>query len=96
MQAITVEIGWLKRVIFSREDSAQIDSAREQGNCLARIKTLSSLGDYKLHYLVNNKRLNEIPKKKLIELLNTDTILEVCSRCENKRLEYEIISEYLK
>lgn len=36
MQAITVEIGWLKRVIFSREDSAQIDSAREQGNCLAR------------------------------------------------------------
>ena len=36
MQEITVELGWLKRVIFSKEDSAQIESARQQGNSVAR------------------------------------------------------------
>ena len=36
MQEITVELGWLKRVIFSEKDNAQIDSARQQGNCVAR------------------------------------------------------------
>ena len=36
MQAITVELGWLKRVIFSRDANAQIDSARQLGNCMAR------------------------------------------------------------
>ena len=36
MQAITVELGWLKRVIFSRDANAQIDSARQLGNCVAR------------------------------------------------------------
>lgn len=32
MQEITVEIGWLRRVIFSRHDNAQIESARQLGN----------------------------------------------------------------
>ena len=36
MQAITVELGWLKRVIFSRDANAQIDSARQLGNSVAR------------------------------------------------------------
>ena len=36
MQEITVELGWLKRVIFSREDSAQIDGARQLGSSVAR------------------------------------------------------------
>jgi hypothetical protein len=36
VQAITVELGWLKRVIFSRDDNAQIDSARQLGICVAR------------------------------------------------------------
>ena len=34
--SITVELGWLKRVIFSRDANAQIDSARQLGNCVAR------------------------------------------------------------
>ena len=36
MQEITVELGWLKRVMFSRDANAQIDGARQLGNCVAR------------------------------------------------------------
>ena len=36
MQEITVELGWLKRVKFSRDADAQIDGARQLGNCVAR------------------------------------------------------------
>ena len=36
MQEITVELGWLKRVKFSRDANAQIDGARQLGNSVAR------------------------------------------------------------
>jgi len=36
VQEITVELGWLKRVEFSRDATAQIDGARELGNSVAR------------------------------------------------------------
>ena len=36
MQVITVELGWLKRVLFSRDANAQIDGARQLGNSVAR------------------------------------------------------------
>jgi hypothetical protein len=36
VQEITVELGWLKRVMFSRDANAQIDGARQLDNCVAR------------------------------------------------------------
>lgn len=71
VQAIPVELGWLKRVIFSEKDNAQIDSARQQGNCVARkvgvaavsvgpaVNRLSCLRELTLNLLWHSAALNQ-------------------------------------